>query len=400
MSNENNQNIPNENNLKTPSLNKIFGYRDKTFTNEYPKLFKLTYSTTCEVKTNILYHTGRLTLSGNILTVLAYDKSDYIKSKLPPEKVGKKNTPKNTLTTPTIGKINQLFPLLYLDFNLITAKIIRNKTKKKFRIYVFGQDINNGKILNKNRIIKFRMLKSSQNNFLEIINLISKSIILSKGNLSNLIGVSLRKYATEEYFITNSDFQREANTCDVLLFKGLEAHSKLQRKFTLADYDHVALLVKKNKTLFVYESQSKDGVKLRPWREFTTYYWNLLYEKMVFRKLLLDNLIITNKEQFYEELNKNIDDFIKDTQGKQYSLKEIQLCCHGKMKEHQRDNKWSKQHGFFCSQLVAAAYHKCGLISDDINAGHYLPGTFSRYSSMKLEKGCSLSPEYIIDFTE
>ena len=63
------------------------------------------------------------------------------------------------------------------------------------------------------------MLKSSQNNFLEIINLISKSIILSKGNLSNLIGVSLRKYATEEYFITNSDFQREANTCDVLLFK-------------------------------------------------------------------------------------------------------------------------------------------------------------------------------------
>ena len=51
----------------------------------------------------------------------------------------------------------------------------------------------------------------------------------------------------------------------------------------------------------------------------------------------MDNLIITNKEQFYEELNKNIDDFIKDTQGKQYSLKEIQLCCHGKMKEHQRD---------------------------------------------------------------
>ena len=130
------------------------------------------------------------------------------------------------------------------------------------------------------------------------------------------------------------------------------------------------------------------------------YKWDLLYEKMVFRQLILDKFIIENKNEFYEELNKNVDEFINSTKGKGYSLKDIQLCCHGKMKEHQRENKWDKQHGFFCSQLVAAAYHKCGLISDNINAGHYLPGTFSRYSDMKLEKGCSLSPEYIIDFSE
>ena len=379
-------------------FNKIFKYRDTTFTKEYYNSSELTYSSSCEVKTNILYHSGRITLSGNILTVFSYDKSDYIQSKIGNTKKESEKSVKHVLTTPTIGRINQLFPLLYLDFNLITAKLIRNKQKKKFRIYILGQNKNN-QIL-KSRIVKFRMLKSSQNNFKEITNLIEKSIILSQGYFMNLLGVSLRKTFTEDYFINYKDFQREANTCDILLFKGLETHSKLQRKITLADYDHVALLVKKDHNLFVYEAQSKDGVKLRPWREFTMYKWDLLYEKMVFRKLILDKLIIDNKNEFYEELNRNVNEFINSTKGKQYSLKDIQLCCHGKMKEHQRENKWDKQHGFFCSQLVAAAYHKCGLISDNINAGHYLPGTFSRYSDMKLEKGCSLSPEYIIDFSE
>ena len=396
MSNNIPNNIePSKNNIKFSSILK---YRDLTFTKEYCNPTELTYSSSCEVKTNILYHSGRITLSGNILTVFAYNKSDYIQSKIGNTKKESEKSVKHVLTTPTIGRINQLFPLLYLDFNLITAKLIRHKQKKKFRIIILGQ--NKNKQIYNSRIVKFRMLKSSQNNFKEITNLIEKSIILSKGYYMNLIGVSLRKTFTEDYFINYIDFQREANTCDILLFKGLETHSKLQRKLTLADYDHVALLVKKNHNLFVYEAQSKDGVKLRPWREFTMYKWDLLYEKMVFRKLILDKLIIENKNEFYEELNKNVNEFIESTKGKQYSLKEIQICCHGKMKEHQRQNKWDKQHGFFCSQLVAAAYHKCGLISDDINAGHYLPGTFSRYSDMKLEKGCSLSPEYIIDFSE
>ncbi len=396
MSNNIPNNIePSKNNIKFSSILK---YRDLTFTKEYCNPTELTYSSSCEVKTNILYHSGRITLSGNILTVFAYNKSDYIQSKIGNTKKESEKSVKHVLTTPTIGRINQLFPLLYLDFNLITAKLIRHKQKKKFRIIILGQ--NKNKQIYNSRIVKFRMLKSSQNNFKEITNLIEKSIILSKGYYMNLIGVSLRKTFTEDYFINYIDFQREANTCDILLFKGLETHSKLQRKITLADYDHVALLVKKNHNLFVYEAQSKDGVKLRPWREFTMYKWDLLYEKMVFRKLILDKLIIENKNEFYEELNKNVNEFIESTKGKQYSLKEIQICCHGKMKEHQRQNKWDKQHGFFCSQLVAAAYHKCGLISDDINAGHYLPGTFSRYSDMKLEKGCSLSPEYIIDFSE
>ena len=396
MSNNIPNNIePSKNNIKFSSILK---YRDLTFTKEYCNPTELTYSSSCEVKTNILYHSGRITLSGNILTVFAYNKSDYIQSKIGNTKKESEKSVKHVLTTPTIGRINQLFPLLYLDFNLITAKLIRHKQKKKFRIIILGQ--NKNKQIYNSRIVKFRMLKSSQNNFKEITNLIEKSIILSKGYYMNLIGVSLRKTFTEDYFINYIDFQREANTCDILLFKGLETHSKLQRKITLADYDHVALLVKKNHNLFVYEAQSKDGVKLRPWREFTMYKWDLLYEKMVFRKLILDKLIIENKNEFYEELNKNVNEFIESTKGKQYSLKEIQICCHGKMKEHQRQNKWDKQHGFFCSQLVAAAYHKCGLISDNINAGHYLPGTFSRYSDMKLEKGCSLSPEYIVDFSE
>ena len=50
-----------------------------------------------------------------------------------------------------------------------------------------------------------------------------------------------------------------SNSCDILIFKGFKISSKCQRFFTRADYDHVALLIRKDGILYVYESTSDEG---------------------------------------------------------------------------------------------------------------------------------------------
>ena len=97
----------------------------------------------------------------------------------------------------------------------------------------------------------------------------------------NLFGISLRKDFSYNYFIKASEFEYKAKTGDLLLFKGFDCPSNLQRCYTRNEYDHIALLCRKHGILFVYEATSKDGCKQRQWIQFMAYFWNLLYEKMV-----------------------------------------------------------------------------------------------------------------------
>ena len=46
-------------------------------------------------------------------------------------------------------------------------------------------------------------------------------------------------------------------------------------------------MCKKNGILYAYEATSKDGCKKRQWIQFKGYFWNLLYEKMVYRELII-----------------------------------------------------------------------------------------------------------------
>jgi hypothetical protein len=49
---------------------------------------------------------------------------------------------------------------------------------------------------------------------------------------------------------------KQAKTGDILLFRGFHNGAKCQRFFTRADFDHAALLIKRNEYLEMYESNS------------------------------------------------------------------------------------------------------------------------------------------------
>ena len=58
---------------------------------------------------------------------------------------------------------------------------------------------------------------------------------------------------------------QKADTYDILLFKNKTLMSKVQRFFTLSDYDHVAMLIKTSTSnLFLLEATSNAGVAIYP----------------------------------------------------------------------------------------------------------------------------------------
>lgn len=198
--------------------------------------------------------------------------------------------------------------------------------------------------------------------------------------------------------MTESQFTDNSQTGDLLIFRGFECPAKCQRAFTGAHYDHVALLVKKKGSLFVYESTSKDGVRLRSWRDFSNNLWNLLYDKMVYRKLNLE-LLFKENPQFGDEFQAKTIEFVNDTEKKNYTFSCCALLC-GSKEDHEIENRWKDSKGFFCSQLVAAAYLKCGILKYKSGTGSYLPGSFSHSKKLEMHEKISIGPEVIIDFSE
>ena len=411
--------------FKPLSTKKILSERKTHFIQEYLKLNSVSISSACYVKTDSIYKYGHLTLNNSKLTVnqnesfknlINYDDTSFQLNR--------------TITSFTENEMNvskykeDIFnPICFIDFNMVTCQLVIHKTKKKFRLIILGKNIlendyeNEEDFIAKYRVVKFKMPDIPIKRFLMICEAINKSIILSNGYRSNIFSINIRKNFCTEYFINYREFNKKANTGDILLFRGYANESKLQRAFTNADYDHVAVLLKKDEILYVYESTGKDGVKLRPWQEFIIYLWYLLYDKMVFRPLNVTEKSMINyimeenqksdkkisiddknskliKKNFYDLFNKKVNDFIKQTEDKKYSFSKTGYICNSTMRKNIVNRK-----GFSCSELVAGCYYFSGIISEELEASNYLPGAFSRTGKIAFKPGFTLGEEYIIDFS-
>ena len=401
--------IKNDLNKKEPSkLKENLLKRRYTFINEYINMNNISISSTCSVKTESAYKTGHLILKNNKLIIHQYESN----------KPNQNYKIKNSITE-TIDIFN---PIFFIDFNMVTCELIIHKNKQKFRLIILGKNIeekdydNDNDYIYKYRIVKFKMLYQSKEVFDLICENINKSIILSVGYKYNIFGINLRNNFCNEYYINHKKFKTLGQTGDVLLFKGYSKESQFQRFVTGDYYDHVALLIKKEDELYVYESTGFDGVQLRPWREFLIYYWYLLYDIMAFRKLNINNEAMEKyileqeknfkennsinnnidniKIKFYYYFNKKIEEFIKKTEDKKYIFKKTGFLCTSKMKKNALIRE-----AYSCSELMAACYYYAGIITDLLEAKNYLPGHFSKKGSLAFIKGFSLGQEYIIDFS-
>jgi hypothetical protein len=202
-------------------ISEILQTKKPLFERKFDESFRLV-TTSVEFKNGVFFQRVKLIIEANRLLCYPY----------------------NSENVEDPNEINQ--PLCVLDFNQVTAGIAINAKQNKFRVMVLG--FPNG----------FKFKTSSKEIFENILIHLNHFIQTSLGKKSNLLGVSLRADFHKMYFMFEREFAEKARTGDLLIFRGFECPARCQRMFTGAHYDHVALLVRRNEQVFVYESTSKD----------------------------------------------------------------------------------------------------------------------------------------------
>ena len=304
---------------------------------------------------------------------------------------------KNNFEFKNVSGINLYFknifdiyhPKFCLNFNLITSFLTTIPEKYEILINVLSSKIITYKlkIINKNKELYIKILDNLQS-----------TIINSRGYYINLLGITLRNNFSSFYFMKASEFEYKAKTGDILLFKGFECPARLQRFYTKNEYDHVAILKKKNGILYVYEATSKDGCKERKWQEFLNYLWYLLYDKMVFRELIIKAENNDEKLLIEKNIGRKCEEFLKSTQGKKYKMYLGTICC-GSKKKNNYINHWKDKKGFICSSLIMGAYLQMEICEYTKNINQFLPGDFSQDKKLPFTSKFELGPEIIIDFS-
>lgn len=187
-------------------------------------------------------------------------------------------------------------------------------------------------------------------------------------------------------------FLKTVDSGDILLFTSKMGPSGVQRMFTGSRYDHVAMFLISNppggsREIFVFEATSNEGVGLCRFEAFIQNNWHEFFERLVYRKLLYKRV-----PEFYSKLQK----FLDHAYGKTYKVSAEKLL---KKESLVLDGEDFKDRTFFCSELVAAAYKRLGLLPKDRSSTQYWPGSFSMEEDLNLLDGAALSQEYLLDFS-
>ena len=299
----------------------------------------------------------------------------------------------NIKTNLNINKLlNISFPLLCLNFNLLSCILLINKNKntKEFQI----------KILGTNTFFSFIM--EDEKLFNKYIFIINSKINISDGHKQNKLGLSLRNNIFyKEIYITLTEFETSVKTGDILLFRTMDTMANLQRMYTCDNYDHVGIILKENNGIKIFESTSIGKCSPLSWNFFKILFFNLVYKKISLRKLNYEN----KDKKLEVETKKNIEEkcknFLKEIKGKNYYLSILKFLCCQKPENYEYEKKFEKSEGFCCSALVAALYIKIGIAKLQKSVHSIKPGDFEqRKNKIYFEQGYSLGPEQIIDFTD
>lgn len=287
--------------------------------------------------------------------------------------------------------LNISFPLLCLNFNLLSCALLINKNKntKEFEIKILGTTKNFSFIIKDERLF---------NKYIYIIN---SKINNSEGFKQNKIGLTLRNNSFyNEIYITVSEFETMAKTGDILLFQTMDKYASLQRAYTCDNYDHVGIILKENNGIKIFESTSIGKCSPLSWNHFKILFFNLVYKKIALRKLNYEN----KDKKFELENKKNIEEkcknFFREIKGKNYYLAISKFLCCQKPEKYEYEKNFQKSDGFCCSALAAALYIKIGIAKLIKSVHSTKPGDFEqRNNKIYFEDGYSLGPEQIIDFS-
>ena len=288
------------------------------------------------------------------------------------------------------NKFNLSSPLLSLNFNLLSCILLINK-----------QDINEFQIMTLGTKMKCSFIIKEKEIFNKYIFLIQNLINNTDGSQQNKLGLSLRNdYFYKETYISPYDFEKEAKSGDLLLFRTIDTCANCQRMFTCDKYDHVGIILNKNKKIYIFESTSMGKCTPLSWNSFKQLFFNLVYYRISYRKLNYECESFEKKSDNLKNIEKECIKLSDELKGKDYYLSIPRFICCNSPEDYEYEKEWSKAQGFCCSALVAAMYLKLGIMKITKSVHSVRPGDFEQDRNRVIfEEGYSLGPEKIIEFS-
>ena len=151
---------------------------------------------------------------------------------------------------------------------------------------------------------------------------------------------------------------------DVILFKSANFVSGIQRAATRSEWDHCGIVVSKSHgQLYLLESTG-DGVGCYPFTNRIRAYGIEFAQYMAVRRIIGP----PRRRQFQTKLR----EFTAQVNGAKYKL-DFKKLVSSQPLEKSLD---SKKGGFFCSELVAAAWQELNIMKDDKAPNAYWPTDF------------------------
>ena len=312
----------------------------------------------------------------------------------------KKDKSLNELNEKTLKLVYELsHPLVCLNFNLLSCKLLLKMG-----------DIEQNKI-NKNYELKILILGSSKEILFFIKNyeiykkfayLINSKIYHYDGYKINRLGLSLRtKTFYKDTYISVKDFELMAKTGDLLLFRTIDCISDCQRFLTRDQYDHTAIIIRKNGIIELFESTSTDKCNLLEWSKFKYRLYNLVFRKIVLRRLNIEEEDPDLLNEIQERIEQKSEDFITKVDKKDYVMSIPKMIFTSKPDKYEIKGEWDKADGFCCSALNAAFYVYNGIMKLEKSVHCVRPGDFEQDKNrLTILPGYSFGPEKIIEFSD
>lgn len=117
------------------------------------------------------------------------------------------------------------------------------------------------------------------------------------------------------------------------------------------------------------------------WSDFLKFKWHLQYSRLVYRPLEAERT---------GNMLKSLEEFTREVRGMQFQFSASKLIG--------KHSSSSTQQGYFCSELLAIAFKRCGLLPPEAIPSRYFPGHFSTEKRLELLSPAHLGAELLIDF--
>ena len=289
---------------------------------------------------------------------------------------------------------NLSHPLLCLNFDLLSCKILLNKNNEN-KSKNKNNELYEIQILILGTSSKFALFLKDYDIYKKFIYNLGSVIYNSNGYQINKLGLSLRtKKFYEDTYITLFEFESMAKTGDLLLFQTMECVSDCQRLFTRDQYDHIACVILRNGIIEIFESTYNDNCSLLEWRRFKFNFYNLVFKKISLRRLNIE------EENNSEKIEEKSFEFIEKVDKKKYNMSLLKMLYDSKRKDYEVKGEWDKAEGFCCSSLLAAFYIYIGVMKLEKSVHSVRPGDFEQDKNrLTILPGFSFGPEKIIEFS-